>query len=521
MREQVGTLGAIGLATLATAACSKIQSKDAPPATPAARAATPQANPLDSTKARRALNRLAFGPRPGDVEALVKQGFESWLDSELDAKAKTPNIPELEPYAGALVPPDELVQRALGEDADMAIADKALKKKLNKSVRQQVQQLALAEITRHILSPRQTHEVLTDFWTNHFNVFARKGLVQLFAGDYIERAIRPHALGRFEDLLIATAQHPAMLLYLDNARSVREPEMETRGKKRRGLNENYARELLELHTLGVDGGYTQADVIDVARILTGFSVSRPRDGELRYVFRERTHDRGAKKVLGKSFPAGVGEEEGLALLRMLAAHPSTARHIARKLSARLVSDQPPQACVDAGQKAFVESKGDIAKVVRAIVSCPEFFSEASVKLKSPLELMVSAARAFQVKPDGSAELAKTMALMGQPMLLEPVPTGFPEAQEDWLGSSGMLARMSFASALGTETLPGVTLDLDGVLPDPEKDIAKRTARHLFGESASPKLVQLLESETSNVAGGEEKRALAIALSLGSPEYQRQ
>jgi uncharacterized protein (DUF1800 family) len=278
--------------------------------------------------------------------------------------------------------------------------------------------------------------------------------------------------------------------------------------------------LLELHTLGVDGGYTQADVIGVARILTGFSVSRPRDGKLEYVYRDRTHDRGEKKVLGKTFPAGVGEEEGLAMLRMLAAHPSTARHIARKLAARLVSDHPPQACVDAGQKAFVQSKGDIAQVVRAIVSCPDFFAEKSAKLKSPLEVMVSAARAFGIKPDGSSDLAKTMALMGQPMLLEPVPTGFPEAEEDWLGSSAMLARMSFASAVGTQTLPGVSIDLDSVLPDPEKDIAKRTAAHLFGESAPPKLVQLLESETAD-ASGEEKRALAVALCLGSPEYQRQ
>lgn len=516
-------MGALGLTAVAVAACSKIQSKDRPAASPASAptTASPLPTPIDSRQARRALNRLAFGPRPGDVDALVKQGFGPWLAAQLDSKAKTPAIPELEPYASALVPPDELMQRALGDDDEMELGDKQLRKRINKSTKQQVQQLALAELTRHILSPRQTHEVLTDFWTNHFNVFAKKGFVQLFAGDYIERAIRPHALGRFEDLLIATAQHPAMLLYLDNARSVREPEMEQpKGKKRRGLNENYARELMELHTLGVDGGYTQADVIDVARILTGFSVSRPKDGELRYVFRERTHDRGEKTVLGKKFPAGGGEDEGLTLLRMLASHPSTARHIARKLSARLVSDQPPQACIDAGQKAFLESKGDIAAVVRAIVSTPEFFAEKSEKLKSPLELMVSAARAFGIKPDGSADLAKTMALMGQPMLLEPVPTGFPEAEEDWLGSSGMLARMSFATAVGTETLPGVSVDLDSVLPDPEKNIAKRTAEHLFGESASPKLVQLLERETAD-ADGEDKRAVAIALSLGSPEYQRQ
>jgi uncharacterized protein (DUF1800 family) len=532
MRERGATLAALGVAAAATAACSKIRSQEAPPKSPspapaASGALTP--TPIDARQARRALNRLAFGPRPGDVEALVKQGFTTWLDAQLDAKAKTPAIAALEPYAGALVPPDELVQRALGDDADMDMdmggkeGQKALRKRITRGTRQQIQTLALAELTRHILSPRQTHEVLTDFWTNHFNVFARKGLVQLFAGDYIERAIRPHALGRFEDLLIATAQHPAMLLYLDNAGSVREPDvdMPKRGKKRRGLNENYARELLELHTLGVDGGYTQADVIDVARILTGFSVTRPRDGELRYVFRERAHDRGEKKVLGKRFPAGVGEAEGLELLRMLAAHPSTARHLSRKLAARLVSDTPPQACIDAGQKAFLATKGDIAQVVRAIVSCPEFFAEKSHKLKSPLELMVSAARAFGIEPDGSPDLAKTMALMGQPMLLEPVPTGFPEAEVDWLGSSGMLARMSFASAVGTQSLPGVELDLDRVLPNPAEDIAKRTARHLFGESAPAALVALLESETQSVDDAEDKRAVAVALSLGSPEYQRQ
>ncbi len=515
MQRPASTLGSVGLSALALACAAKKPPEAKPVPTPQAQVE------LGPSHARHVLNRLAFGPKPGQVAELAKIGLDPWLSQQLAAKkAVDPALEaELAPYADALASPAELVRRALGS-ANMqdALANKGLKKKLKSKARQHLAKLALAELTRHMTSERQVEEVLVDFWTNHFNVFARKGLVQLFAGDYIERALRPNALGRFQDLLIATARHPAMLLYLDNARSVRQPEMATANKKRRGLNENYARELLELHTLGVDGGYTQADVIDVARILTGFSVSRPREGDLSFLFRERAHDRGEKHVLGKHFPAGRGEEEGIELLKMLAAHPKTARHLATKLCARLVADDPPKACVDRAARAYLESGGDIRSVIRAIVWSPEFFGAESKKLKSPLEIVASAARGIGAKLDGSLRGARVLVQMGEPILLEPVPTGYPEAEEDWLGSGGMLARMSLASLFGAEKLPGFDVDLDRVFEDPSGDIAARVSETLLGESPS---VEVIRQQVRDVSDPRERRAIAVALVLGSPEFQRQ
>ena len=326
---------------------------------------------------------------------------------------------------------NELVAEITGDDL-MAMSPKQLRKMLKgKNLRQ----IALAKLTRHVLSEYQLQEVMVDFWTNHFNVFARKGAVRVFAGDYVERAIRPHSLGRFQDLLTATARHPAMLIYLDNVRSVAK-----RKRGRRGLNENYARELMELHTLGVHGGYTQADVVNVARILTGWSVSRPRDGKLAFMFRARAHDKNAKRVLGVDFPAGGGEEEGMKLLELLALHPATAKHLSNKLCQRLVSDTPPKSVVQAGAKAFTASQGDIKQLVRAIVKHEAFWAAASrgSKLKSPLEVVASSLRTLDARPDGTLRLARILGRLGEPAMLESAPTGHPEVQDAWLGSSAML-----------------------------------------------------------------------------------
>ncbi len=446
----------VPLALLAAQSCAKNPAAPAK-ARPDSAAAAPAAA-LSGADARHVLNRLAFGARPGQAAALSKQGLDEWITRQLALGGPEPAglASALQPHASALLPPDQLVAEIAGDDWMSVPAPKLRKLLAGKSLREHLGHIALAKLTRHVLSERQLEEVMVDFWTDHFNVFARKGAVRVFAGDYIERAIRPHALGKFQDLLLATARHPAMLLYLDNARSV-----VPRGGKR-GLNENYARELLELHTLGVHGGYTQADVVGVARILTGWSVTRPQEGNLEFLFRARAHDGGAKRVLGVDFPAGGAQAEGVKLLNMLAAHPATAKHLATKLCQRLVRDTPPADVVHSAAAAFQEGGGDIKALIRAIVSHDAFWAPESraAKLKSPLEIVVSSLRALDAKPDGSLRLARVLARMGQPILLESAPTGYAEVRDAWLGSSAMLGRMSFATALATKRKLGADFDLE-------------------------------------------------------------
>ncbi|MEZ4221822.1 MAG: DUF1800 domain-containing protein [Polyangiaceae bacterium] len=509
------------LVALTAAACSRKtqQSGGAPPASPAASTTKPRS--VSVADARHVLNRLAFGPRPGEAAVLAAQGVESWLDAQLAPAGRKDAALDaaLEPYANALMAPSALIEELVGDDWG-AVNERKIRRMLKGStLREHLGAIALAKLTRHVLSERQLEEVMVDFWTDHFNVFARKGAVRLFAGDYAERALRPHALGRFEDLLIATARHPAMLLYLDNARSVA-----ARKAGRRGLNENYARELLELHTVGVHGGYSQTDVIEVARILTGWSVSRPQEGELSFRFRPRAHDDGEKKVLGVPFPAGGGEAEGITLLKLLAAHPKTAQHLATKLCKRLVSDTPPAALIESVASAFTRSGGDIKAMVRAIVASDAFWQPAArgAKLKSPLEVIVSSLRALGAKPDGSLRLAQVLARMGQPAMLESAPTGYPEVQAAWLGSSAMLGRMSFASALAGGRPLGADVDLESVLPaEPTATIAKRAAQTLFdGVIAQPELAAI-DTECNSLSDAEQRRALCVALLLGGPSFQQQ
>lgn len=511
------TLTALGLG-VSLWGCARVPPTALPePAAPA----RPAAPALSAADGRHLLNRLAFGPAAGQAEAVAKTGAEAWLDAQLGPRAPQPALERaLEPYRAALAPPEELVERWLGEDWDEGGA--RLQKELRAKARDHLAQVALAELTRHILSERQLEEVMVDFWTNHFNVFARKGLVRLFAGDFVERAVRPHALGRFEDLLLATARHPAMLLYLDNARSRVQRETPN-GDKRGGLNENYARELLELHTLGVDGGYGQADVEAAARVLTGWSVRRPREGGIGFMFRPGAHDRGDKSVLGQKYSAGGGEEEGRALMAFLAKHPSTARHLGKKLCARFVADDPPAACVEAAVKRYRESSGDIAAVVRSIVR-HESFWRAEVrqkKLKSPLELVVSSARALGARPDGTVALGRVLERMGEPILLESVPTGYPEGQAEWASTSGLLSRMSYAAMLGAGMLPGVELELGQVLPDAGEALVPRASALLLGEAAGDRTRAALEQALEGLSEPDERRAVVVALLVGSPEYQRQ
>jgi len=277
--------------------------------------------------------------------------------------------------------------------------------------------------------------------------------------------------------------------------------------------------------LGVEGGYTQSDVLDVARILTGWSVIRMTSGKFEYQFKKGAHDRGAKTVLGHAFPAGGQEEEGVRLLSLLSQHPATARHLARRLCARFISDQPPTSCVEAATTAYVSSAGDLRQVVKAIVEDESFWAPEArgAKLKTPLELVASAARALSAVPDGGLALSGVLEKLGEPLLHERVPTGYPDSEPEWASGGGMLSRMTFAAQLGAGRVKGLTIDWDRTLPvsaDPE-DLVQRLGVLLFAGGADPRALALVRQELRALSDPHDQRAAAIALLVGSPEFQRQ
>jgi uncharacterized protein (DUF1800 family) len=497
----------------------------APP--PAKTVVDPPPSPAALADARHVLNRFAFGPRPGEVERVARSGAGRWLEAQLAGPPESPLLEAaLVPHRAAFVPPAQLVDDWLGDGWEAETRTlKELREEAKPHYREHLERLATAELTRDILSHRQLEAVMTDFWANHFNVFASKGFVRLFEGDYLERAIRPHALGKFSELLLATARHPAMLLYLDNAESRKDPRARAQGKRRGGTNENYARELLELHTLGVDGGYTQADVQAVARILTGWSVVRINEGGFDFVFRKNAHDRGAKTALGEQFPRGQDEAEGVRLLELLARHPATAKHLARQLCARFVADEPPPSCVAAATSAYLGSDGDIREVLRAISKDESFWAPAAraSKLKTPLELLASAARALDACPDGSLALSKTLNALGEPLLQERVPTGYPDSEPEWASGGGMLARMSFASDLGAGNVSGLDIPWEETFPKGCDVNAQLThfGAGLLGLAPDSRTLRLVREQVGLVEDPAQRRAAAVALLIGSPEFQRQ
>jgi uncharacterized protein (DUF1800 family) len=333
-----------------------------------------------------------------------------------------------------------------------------------------VEELAAQRLTRDIYSTAQLQEVMTDFWLNHFNVFLRKNETTPYYLVSFERdVIRPLALGKFEDLLEATAHSPAMLLYLDNAESIgpdsqaaeraefnaaRKPGNQK--KAREGLNENYARELMELHTLGVNGGYTQADVTQVARILTGWTVDRPERGG-GFVFNPNRHEPGTKKALGQKFK-DHGEQEGRELLHYLASRPATAQFISRKIAIRFVSDDPPQSLVDRLANTYLSSGGDISAVLKALYHSPEFWSTGvyRAKVKTPLEYIVSAVRASDANIDNLRPIANQLRALGMPLYGCVPPTGYNWKASDWVSTGALVDRMNFALSLAANRLPGIT-----------------------------------------------------------------
>ncbi len=432
---------------------------------------------------QQALNRLAFGARPGDVARVRALGVDRWIDQQLspDRIDNGPTERLIASYEGRRVPTTEIVatyvegqqarrqaqqrsaERGDSSDrrtlrADALREDPQLRERLRKGLRS-LGDVQSAKLARAVVSERQLEEVMTDFWSNHFTVFAGKGLTRLFIPAYDRDVIRPHALGNFRELLGAVAKSPAMLFYLDQWQSAAEsiqPTLVTRRRpalRRRGLNENFARELLELHTLGVDAGYSQRDVVEVARALTGWTMNPRTDAE--FVFRPEMHDAGQKTVLGHGLAGGRGIEDGEQVLDLLARDSRTARFIARKLVVRFVSDDPPPSLVEHVAQTFLRTRGDIRESVRAIVTSPEFFSRTAyrAKLKSPFELVASALRAVGAEPDTSMRSAQVVALLGQPMYGHQAPNGWPETGEAWMNAGAILNRINFGLALAAGRLP--------------------------------------------------------------------
>jgi uncharacterized protein (DUF1800 family) len=308
---------------------------------------------------------------------------------------------------------------------------------------------------------------MVDFWLNHFSVFSGKGQTRLFLASYDRDVIRPRAMGKFRDLVGAVAKSPAMLFYLDNWQSAADSLHPTLARARRGfagplarrargLNENYARELMELHTLGVDGGYTQKDVVEVARALTGWTLNQ-REGS--FVFRPEMHDAAEKVVLGHRLPAGRGQQDGEAVLDIVARHPSTARHITTKLVRRFVSDSAPPALVDRCAARFQATDGDIRETVRCVVTSPELFSRSAyrAKVKTPFEVVASALRALNASPDPTPRTAQVVARLGQPIFGRQTPDGWPDRADAWMNTGAILNRINFGLMLAGGRVPGVSL----------------------------------------------------------------
>jgi uncharacterized protein (DUF1800 family) len=322
--------------------------------------------------------------------------------------------------------------------------------------------LSEAKMLRAIYSNRQLAEVLDDFWFNHFNVYLEKGADRYLVTEYERDAIRPRVLGKFRNLLEATAKSPAMLFYLDNWESAGVQPAPGRGignRARRGLNENYGRELMELHTLGVNGGYTQKDVTEVARCFTGWTIKQPQRGG-KFAFNPRLHDNGAKTVLGVKIPAGGGEKDGEMVLDILARHPSTAYFISRQLAMRFVADEPPASLVDRMTVRFLKSDGDIRAVLETMFRSKEFWSEGAYrsKMKSPFEMAVSAVRAAAGDVDFAFPLVNQVAQMGEPLYRKMEPTGYSNASREWMNTAGLMGRMNFALQLADNRLPGVKVE---------------------------------------------------------------
>jgi len=519
--------------------------------------------PSDDKTVAHVLDRIGFGARPGDIEKVRRIGVLAYIDQQLhpdklDDRALDSRLASLETIdksSGEIAREYYLpaIQQRRQQKKDQAAAnpsDPAPRPQQREEMMKQ--RLVMAELNEQKLlratySERQLQEVLTDFWFNHFNVFAGKGPERIMLTEYERDVIRPHVLGSFRDLLGATAHSPAMLFYLDNwmstdpngphqtmademrgrrgrfgagrpGRFPMPPQQQQKPNNKRptGLNENYGRELMELHTLGVDGGYTQKDVVEVARAFTGWTIGQPRQGG-GFRFDPRMHDEGEKHVLGHTIKAGGGEKDGEQVLDILATHPATAKFISTKLVRRFVSDTPPPELVDRVAKRFLDTKGDLREVVRTILESPEFYAADSyrAKVKSPFEFIVSSLRATAADIQGPVGLIQALQQLGMPLYQVQPPTGYADTAETWVNTGGLLNRMNFALSLVQNRVRGVHVEL--------RD-AEATGSDSLSAARSHLVATLLQGNASDATLQTLDKATDVprltALVLGAPEFQR-
>jgi uncharacterized protein (DUF1800 family) len=559
-----------------------------------------------------AMNRLAYGPRPGDVEQVRRMGLEKWIEQQLhpetindaDLNLRLERYPTLAMSSKRLLeefphPDQNAKQQGLSkEQAKQQYEDQQKAKQqqaesqiivtgndnLDKAQQQLaklqgpnriVAELSMAKVDRAVYSNRQLEAVLEDFWFNHFNVFANKGDGKWFLTAYERDTIRPHAMGKFSELLLATAKSPAMLYFLDNYLSA-DPaavarqealknfrraryqgafaggSMPTPGtfpgpatsgplpapnaapkKPDRGLNENYGREVMELHTVGVDAGYTQQDVIQMAECLTGWTIHEPRK-DPQFFFDEKIHDQAKKVVMGRAFNYH-GEKDGEEALKMLAGQPATARFISTELARHFVSDNPPAPLVARMAKSFTASNGDIRTVLRTMVYSPEFWSKDAYrsKVKTPFELVASTSRALNAESTITLPLTQWVGRMGEPLYLCQPPTGYSDKAETWVNTGALLNRLNFALAFAGDKMGGATVDLNPMLgaeasKDPSAALARSIQIFLDGQitpstqatlEARLKDPQILQARLDDPVK-QVNEGLVVGLVLGTPEFQR-
>ena len=581
-----------------------------------------------------ALNRLAYGPRPGDVERVRQMGLAKWIEQQLNPNsmddraldARLTDYPTLRMSTAKLIDeypqPKQVEKKAEKQaqaqaqqnqnksDAAAAVVEKDMQPAAGQAVNSEtpaatpvsapdnpnapapmkqqapakrdflggdpnnvpraiaddskrppriVAELSMAKMTRAVYSERQLQQVMDDFWFNHFNVFAGKGEDRYYLTSYERDVIQPHAFGKFKDLVTLTAKSPAMLFYLDNFLSAdpraaerqamqramrqqarygrfgRPPQVNPQQAKKneRGLNENYGRELMELHTLGVDGGYTQKDVTEVARCFTGWTIDKPRV-YADFKFDERVHDPDPKIVMGKKIHAG-GMKDGEQVIDLLVHHPSTAKFISTKLARRFVSDNPPPALVNRMAETFQSSDGDIKAVLHTMIWSPEFWSRETyrAKIKTPFELVVSAVRALGTDVDTPMPLVQWVGRIGEPLYQCQPPTGYSDKADTWVNTGALLNRLNYSLALAGNKMRGARSDVPSLLgadasADP-KSALDRAVQVFLGGQAGPTTVETLEKQLDNPQVLQAKLddprkqvdlGVVAGLVLGAPEFQR-